>query len=163
MRASWRTVIENQMVGGIDALQIQHLRQRGADLAELGLIYKGHDKQGRASVEMVTVAAETVAATAGVIVFLQHRDVQSTTGQVNGGCDATHAGAYDEGSPGFHGFLEAAGWEVIGGDENPSLDKNPSPATKPSLDDKSGPVKLNREERTRPLILRLARKLLRSE
>jgi hypothetical protein len=57
-------IVEDQVIGWVDALQFEHLAHRGAQRGELGFVQQGHDEQGGTSIEVMPVAADAVAAPA---------------------------------------------------------------------------------------------------
>ncbi len=78
-------IIENQPIGRVNALQFQDVLHGRAEGRKFGFIKKGHDQQGWACIELVTILTEMVAATPNMIIFFDHRHAHALPGEVNCG------------------------------------------------------------------------------
>ena len=96
-------VVEHQMIGRVDPLQVEPFAQRRAQRREFGLVDQRHDEQRRPAVEGVAVAGELVATTAGAAVLFEHGHLHAVLGEVRRRCDAADASADDECSGSGHG------------------------------------------------------------
>src|SRR6266508_4369866 len=82
-------VIEHQLIGWVDALQIELFAQRCSQRAKFRFVQQRHDKQSRTCIEMMSVAAEAIAASTGVRILFQNRNVEAVFGKMDGGGDPT--------------------------------------------------------------------------
>ena len=69
-------VIKDQMIGWVDALQVEPFAHGCSQGAKFRFIQQRHYKKSGPGVKMMTLAAEAVTAPAGVRVLFQDRDVQ---------------------------------------------------------------------------------------
>ena len=119
------------MIGRVDALQVELFMHRCSQCSKFRLVQQRHDKQRGSGVEMMPIPAEAVAAPAGVGVFLHHRDLQASLGQVDGGGDSTHARADDQHRFCFHALpcrCEANGHDTLLSPPQPNKDTSASQA-----------------------------------
>ena len=105
-------IIEDQMIGWVDALQIEPFVQRCSQGAKFRFIQQRHDKKSGSRVEMMAIAAEAVTAPAGARVLFQDRDVQSASGKMDCGGDPADARTDDDHRFCFHSF--PSGCEISG-------------------------------------------------
>ena len=86
---SWK----DQVVGGVDAAQVQMIFHAFAQGGEgLGIQF-GHQEQGRAGIEAVALHGHLPAAPAGFFAFLHHRHLAAVARQAGGRGDPADAGA----------------------------------------------------------------------
>jgi hypothetical protein len=83
------------VVGGVDAVQVEVV---GHALPQCGkglLVDLGHEQQGGAGVEGVTVQLQLADSASGYVVLFQDGDLAATPRQAGGGGDPANAGAHD--------------------------------------------------------------------
>ena len=74
-------IIEDQMIGWVDALQVEPFAHGCSQGAKFCFVQQRHDKKSGSRVKMMALAAEAVTAPAGVRVLFQDRDMQSALWQ----------------------------------------------------------------------------------
>ena len=97
-------IIEDQMIGWVDALQVEPFVHGSSQGAKFCFVQQGHDKKSGSGVKMMTLAAEAVTAPAGARVLFQDRDMQPASGKMDCGGDPANARADDDHGFCFHGF-----------------------------------------------------------
>ena len=95
-------VIEDQMIRRVDALKLKHFTSGNSQLGELGIIQQRHHQQSRAGIEVMSIAADAVAATTGLRILFQHSDMQSALCQPRRRGNPAYARADDDDRRFFH-------------------------------------------------------------
>ena len=91
-----RVVREGQVIGGVDAAQVEVVLHAFAQGGEGLGIQIGQHEEGRAGIEGVAIHTHAAAAPAGFFAFLQHRHLAALACQAGGGGNPTDAGAHDQ-------------------------------------------------------------------
>src|SRR6266511_5617389 len=92
------------MVGWVDALQIELFSHRCSQSAKFSFVQQRHDKQSRTCIEMMSVAAEAVAASTGARILFHDRDTKSAFCKVDGGGEPTDPCTNNDHGFCFHSF-----------------------------------------------------------
>ena len=97
-------IVKHQVIGGVNPLQLELLKQRSPQCGEFFLKQLAHNQQGGAGVKHMPVSGEMVAASSGAIILFDYCHLETVFGQVNGRAHAANTGANNENLFRFQNF-----------------------------------------------------------